>query len=297
VGFDRVAAFSPWLIDWIVASAKSLTPENVPSQLSLLAEKTFQSVTFEICGTEEPQLVVYNFALEAKPLFAGKKDGAIVPYVFAKPPFKKALTGAALQHTWTAQNIQEDFGPAAFDANVLKAVCGQFRYAAYQLNEEYRAQKSRPGGLYFNNFVVEGKILYLLDNKGACISRDAGLYKVKPKDIAASHWPIFDSFLQARALEALEKIYSSPDGAVTPKILQKEMDLSDKEWEKCVFISPFVPASVSRPIISSLVGSLKIFSVLWRRTRTHERQTLTDCSRWLSWSVFPEVASPLSQHA
>lgn len=210
-------------------------PDDLPAHLSIVADKTVQSLTLEICGHDEAQLVVYPFALEAKPIFVNKVDGTIVPFALAKPG-KKAVSGPALKHTWTAETIQEDFGPAAWDANLLKAICGQFRFVAGQTNDAYRAEKGRPAGLYFSNFVVEGKVLYLLNNKGQCISRETGIYKVKPKDTLASHWPVFDTYLQGRAMEALEKIYSSPDGIVTSKTLQKEMDMPDREWEKCGFV-------------------------------------------------------------
>jgi hypothetical protein len=48
----------------------------------------------------------------------------------------------------------------------------------------------------YNHFIVEGRVLYLLNSKGHLIDRN--MFKIKPKDIEEVHWSNFDSTLQGK---------------------------------------------------------------------------------------------------
>lgn len=56
------------------------------------------------------------------------------------------------------------------------------------MNQEYRKEHKLEAKYEHNHFIVEGKVLYLLDEKGSLINRT--MYKIKPSDIEE-----VDSFL------------------------------------------------------------------------------------------------------
>jgi hypothetical protein len=52
----------------------------LPPALSALADSNIQSISFELCGSDFPELVKYNFAMALIPLYCTTYSGAIKPY-------------------------------------------------------------------------------------------------------------------------------------------------------------------------------------------------------------------------
>lgn len=123
----------------------------------------------------------YNFDLDLKPLFITYTDGTITP----------------------CKN-EGDIGPLPFDNAHVRETCMQLQEQDFQANEKYRKENNLEHKYEYNHFIIEGRVLYLLDKDHKLIKRT--MYKVKPKDIEEVHWSNFDATVQGRVREALEKL-------------------------------------------------------------------------------------------
>jgi len=209
------------------ANAK-LTLENLPESLLVLLDPLVQSVAFEICGSALPHLVKYDFKIDAKPLFITKINGAIVPY---KLYILSQQTSTPSQPSKEIQNSPyDDIGPIPMDQNKIVHICEEFKQLAFDLNEKFRRERNIPLSYYFESFIIEGKVIYFLNEDNELVHRNA-LFKVKPKDIELFHWEQFDAPLQAKALEALCKIYQR-DLPMSDETIRKEMELSERGWAR-----------------------------------------------------------------
>lgn len=128
-------------------------------------------MVFELCGSEDPHLITYDFPLCLKALFLTRLDGRLEP-----------VTDAAC------------IGPHEFNVG-LAAVCQKLQSESLQINEEHRRKRNLSHGFWFGHFAVEGHVLYLLDESGSA-ARDA-VYKIKPSDVEPYHWEQFDSAAHA----------------------------------------------------------------------------------------------------
>jgi hypothetical protein len=141
-----------------------------------------QSVAFELCGSKVPHLVKYDFELSLEPLFYTHYDGRIAPDQKALPNQNASLTSSLL-YSATDQNSKEetpDEGLKSLTPEMLKKVLKEFQIAAYEENANYRTKNHLTPVYWYNHFVVEGKVLYLCDEKMTLVRRDA-IYKIKPK--------------------------------------------------------------------------------------------------------------------
>jgi hypothetical protein len=132
----------------------------------------------------------------------------------------------------------EDLGPFDFDAQKVVDLCKKCQNDDYTANEEYRKARNLPPRYEYNHFIIEGRVLYLMDTKGRVLDRT--MYKIKPKDIEEVHWSNFDMTIQGRVREAIEKIVlrgksmtedSLKEGRWSdsvPKLI--ELDMGPKEW-------------------------------------------------------------------
>jgi predicted kinase len=220
----------------------SLKFQCLPPQLQLLKDyENVQSICFELCGNEEPHLVKYDFPLALQPLFMTSPYGDITPFT----------AEASLHHKFykedqkAEENKEEELRVDPSDAELLSktgkilpftgeeeilALDNKLKRWALRKNKAHRAAHSLPEGYLYNNFVVEGWVLYLLDASGRAIGRDK-LYKVKPNDIDGSHFELFDNSLQRLVIEALERIYQAGK-PVNEETLRRELDLSPRGWTR-----------------------------------------------------------------
>ncbi len=76
---------------------------------------------------------------------------------------------------------------------------------------------------------MEGKVLYLLNEKGHLINRT--MYKIKPPDIEEVHWSNFDNLMQGRVREAVEKC-AQREKKPPEENLRDELDMGPKEWSR-----------------------------------------------------------------
>jgi predicted phosphohydrolase/predicted kinase len=178
-------------------------PEVTDGIAEMLVHPDVQAVSCELCGTKEKHLVKYDFDIQLKQLFAIMKDGNIRPFINNQ-----------------SQLVQP---------NDLVAMCKESQIRDLATNMEYRAANNLPHKYEYEHFAVEGKVLYLLDDKANVIDRT--LYKIKPSDIEEVHWQTFNATMQGRVAEAVKKI--SADGMpITEDALKAELDMGPKEWEK-----------------------------------------------------------------
>ena len=113
----------------------------------------------------------YDFDLSLKGLFIVHTDGNISVY----------------------RNPDTDIGPFEFDAKKLRLnlmllirsqvveTCQKLQDSDFELNQKYRQQHNLPHRYEYNHFIMEGRVLYLLDEKEQLIKKT--MYKVKPRDI------------------------------------------------------------------------------------------------------------------
>lgn len=179
---------------------------DLPGALMPLLKDSTQSMSFELCGRKEPHLVQYNFDIALVPLFTTREDGRIEPAVLEPSRFTHNPDNKLIQDT-----------------------CREEQSWCFGVNEQYRTENNLPLKYEYEHFAVEGKVLYLLDYHGICISRT--LYKVKPKDIEEVHWQSFNNDIKGRVLEAINKI-KRDEQVVTPQAIQMQLDMGPKEWDK-----------------------------------------------------------------
>jgi hypothetical protein len=131
-----------------------------------------QSISFELCGSEEPHLVAYSFALDLKPLFFTSPAGVISPIIPARPflpPLARdllhqpATTGAAAPSAAGEADAQAD---AALqfterrlpftDSQDLQRVCRDLQQWGEHQNRAWRNLKNLTQALFFHHFIIEG---------------------------------------------------------------------------------------------------------------------------------------------
>uniref|UniRef100_A0A6B2L7C5 Zeta toxin domain-containing protein n=1 Tax=Arcella intermedia TaxID=1963864 RepID=A0A6B2L7C5_9EUKA len=126
------------------------------------------------------------------------------------------------------KELTKSVGPLPFDSAQLNLLLADFRTKALSMNQQYRTEENRVEGYYYSNFLIEGKVLYCLDQNNMLTHREA-IYKIKPSDIETSHRVVFDYAMQYRSLEALSKLYSRGDKC-NEENMRKELDLSPSAW-------------------------------------------------------------------
>eukprot|EP01080_Neovahlkampfia_damariscottae_P003008 gene3008-5018_t len=176
----------------------------------LANDKNIQSMSFELCGQKEPHLVHYNFDIKLQPLFYQTVNGEIAPII---------------------EEIDKEYiyGPIEYDQEKLVKDCMECQKRDLEANEKYRKEKNLQHRYEHDHFIVEGKVLYALDEKGFILKRT--MYKIKPKDIEEVHWGTFDQQMEGRVKEAVEKVVVR-ELDFTYENLREEMDMRDKEWSK-----------------------------------------------------------------
>jgi len=204
--------------------ASYLTEKNLPPHLRELTNPDIQSITFELCGSLIPQLVTYAFPLQLIPLFSTDHGGRIYPLLKRthELPADQPLLDRVVE-------LLADIGPDSYDLGTIKKLTETYRMNALLLNEDYRRSNNLQAGYCFNNFLVEGKVLYLLGDDQFSISRES-IFKIKPVDIELSHSVKFDSSLMLKALESLSKIYSK-GLTLNEKSLRSEMNMPELIWQ------------------------------------------------------------------
>jgi hypothetical protein len=88
-------------------------------------------------------------------------------------------------------NIELNFGPFKFDPETVVEYCKKLQHLSELRNQRYREANNLTIKYEYNHFIVEGHVLYLMDEEDRIIGRT--MYKVKPRDIEEVHW-VSDSF-------------------------------------------------------------------------------------------------------
>eukprot|EP01130_Rhizamoeba_saxonica_P016256 TRINITY_DN747_c0_g1_i1.p1 TRINITY_DN747_c0_g1~~TRINITY_DN747_c0_g1_i1.p1 ORF type:complete len:738 (+),score=178.47 TRINITY_DN747_c0_g1_i1:260-2215(+) len=191
-----------------INDSTKISLDSLPDNLSELADPVIQSKTFEICGGCRSSLVFYEFDVEAKPLFTTSVTGMIRPHVIDS-------------------NEDETGFLMISESGQINEWCQNFRENALSINEEYRKENDLEEGYYFNNFLVEGRVLYYLNSSGE-VSRE-NIFKVKPRDIWKYHFIQFDNFLQTKALHSMDSLYRKGE-QICEETMNNEMDIDPRAW-------------------------------------------------------------------
>lgn len=88
--------------------------DALPDALAPLKEDDVQSISFELCGADEPSLVKYSFVLSLKPLFITTRKGAIKPVIAADAKTKIEAPKADASYDERLNHWQADVGPLPF---------------------------------------------------------------------------------------------------------------------------------------------------------------------------------------
>jgi predicted kinase len=212
----------------------------------LLEQPDVQSVTYELIGRKAPQLVAYDFDLQLQPILATTYDGTIIPQALLNSQVIPVVEGQdpiqLLQENDECV-ISGEFGPFDFDHTLLADFARVYRSRALAINNEFRAQRGLKEGYRTENFKLEGKVVYLLNDFNGAVSRTA-LYKLKPADTAKSHVEVMDAGMQSQLFEALEKLYSRGI-ALTAEQLCREMSMSERLWD--MFGANLMEMALNRP--------------------------------------------------
>jgi hypothetical protein len=123
-------------------------------------------------------LVKYDFELELQPLFITSHEGNITPV---------KNKGNATNHLKLGLEKLEWTSPITIPAQEITSEqlfkkISEFRTDALKLNDQFRTENKLQKMFWYEHFLVEGKVLYLLDKSGELLSRDS-MYKIKPEVI------------------------------------------------------------------------------------------------------------------
>lgn len=189
--------------------------QPLPKSLKDLTTKKVQSITFELCGNQVPHLVKYDFQLALKPLFLTYMDGRISPILSTEEGSTevKVIDSDQVKTKGDLERVLEVLQDEALTANI-----------------KYRESRGLSHCYWYDHFIVEGHVLYLVDEDNFLINRDY-IYKIKPKDIELFHWEQFDERVQTKVLLALQSIFTK-DLEPDEKTLKAELDMSDAQWQK-----------------------------------------------------------------
>jgi predicted kinase len=219
---------------------------SLPTALLALGLPTVQSATFELCGARVPHIVRYPFQLALMPLFITFVNGKISPFMESNNPHRNVsycvqMQGKLLEMTSCINNFVStglgvSFGPiTVVDKNsveYMEAVCEKLRNEAYEVNATYRASQGgrlKEGCYWFDHFLVEGWVLYLLDSLGVASSNT--IYKVKPKDTVTAHSEKFDAGAQTLVLMTVREMYEKGKNQKdVMKTLKTELDMTNETW-------------------------------------------------------------------
>ena len=212
------------------AAASSTTQLN--NAFPILTQPEIQSVTYELIGKQFAQLVAYDFDNKIQPLFATTTDGTMIPQALLSANVIPVKEDANVQDLLAddAAVISGEFGPFDFDASLIGSFSKAYRTRALALNNSFRESRGLKDGYRTENFITEGKIIFLLNDFNGTMSRSS-LYKLKPADTIRSHAEILDVGMQTQLFEAVEKIYAR-GLAMTPELLKSEMQIADRLWKR-----------------------------------------------------------------
>lgn len=213
-------------------AAQSSSTTQLNNAFPLLTQPEIQSVTYELIGKQFAQLVAYDFDNKIQPLFATTFDGTMIPQALLSAnviPVKEDADVQALLAD-DANVIAGEFGPFDFDPSLIGSFSKSYRARALELNKAFRESRGLKEGYRTENFITEGKIIFLLNDFNGTASRSS-LYKLKPSDTIRSHAEVLDIGMQTQLFEAIEKIYSR-GLTMSADLMKSEMMIADRLWAR-----------------------------------------------------------------
>jgi predicted kinase len=172
------------------AAASDVAP--LPPLLSLLADDKLQSICFELCGSQLPHLIAYDFEIALKPLYKTDTQGNISPVLVEEG-------GHGQLHAFV-------------DRAELEGRCRQLQAADLAANEACRAKRSLSPLIWLNHFAVEGHVLYLLQSRATLKASAASLRSLAAAKRSSDTAARVASVAAAKAAQSLQN-GSGADGA------------------------------------------------------------------------------------
>ncbi|EGG17381.1 hypothetical protein DFA_08376 [Cavenderia fasciculata] len=179
-----------------------------------------RSMVFELCGSRVAHIVKYNFAANLQPLFEISNDGFIKPFI------PLAAESAAADPTLGLVTLDE---PSTLKnlSNLVKDI----KESLLEVNKKFRVDNGLSENMYwYNHFLQEGRVLYILDENGQQLVNDS-ILAIKPADTDKFHWEQFDSGIQTKVLMIAQELREK-GSAVDKQSLRRELDLDEFSWAK-----------------------------------------------------------------
>jgi len=193
--------------------------DRFPTLLTALEDTQIESVVFELCGSQVPHIVKYDFDVDLKPLFTINTQGKISP-----------ITNNTVeqQHVTLVKDEQ--------DSNVHKQklidTMEELKEKIYQENVNFRKQNNLAENIFWlNHFAQEGRVVYIMDSNNQYLEDSKLIFSVKPKDTERNHWEQFDSGIQSKILIILKEL-KEKGMPINKDTLKKELDIDDYTWAR-----------------------------------------------------------------
>jgi len=207
---------------------QAMLPSDSNYFTKFIEDTTINALSCELCGSDEPHLVRYDFDIELKPLLYLHENGSIEPCISMPQQAVDAIDAASpvqINHLYPYDGKTSD--------GYKELIHRVQELQAYNLglNEKFRTDNGLSHQYEYNHFITEGNVLYLLNDKNQCVDRNL-IYKIKPTDVEEVHWETFGDKHKKLVDEALHKI-DLRQLELTEENVKRELDtIGDKGWGK-----------------------------------------------------------------
>ncbi|KAM9998381.1 hypothetical protein ACTFIY_008042 [Dictyostelium cf. discoideum] len=249
---------------------KLMVPKLIES-LFLKKEKEIQSIVFELCGSKLPHIVKYDFDIDLKPLFTISTQGGLIKPIIDDDSSKDNGQIQFVQYVKINNNSEED-------NKKLIELIDEIKINLLKENQEFRKVNGLSENMiWFNHFLQEGRVLYLLNDQGTLVNHRQ-IYSIKPKDAEKSHWEQFDNGIQSKLLMTVKEM-SEKSITIDKDTLRKELDLDQVSWNRHEndICSLALPPVVTTPLSKS---KLVITCGLPACGKSYFAQAISERSSW-----------------
>lgn len=253
-----------FILDYLQVSNEFQT-SNLQSKLwqifPILHEDLVQSVSYELIGRKIPHLVKYDFDNLLYPLFITKKDGSIIPQNLFGIDNRGEMTGEFSSFLQDKNSVlYGECGPFKWNQNYLNHFITEFKQISLILNEEYRTINRLGSGYLLENFICEGKVIYLLNQQNHLISRSS-IYKLRSLDIERNKFYIFNISFQTLALNTVFNLRSNQMELNQNNLIQ-EMKISPHTWNKFSTDIIKLTSDIPSPLTNSFKAKPKMLILI-----------------------------------
>ncbi|KAM9963968.1 hypothetical protein ACTFIW_005609 [Dictyostelium discoideum] len=213
------------------ANTNKLMVPKLIEPLFLKKEKEIQSIVFELCGSKLPHIVKYDFDIDLKPLFTISTQGGLIKPIIDDNSSKDNGQIQFVQYVKINNNNNNNNNSEEEDNKKLIELIDEIKINLLKENQEFRKVNGLSENMiWFNHFLQEGRVLYLLNDQGTLVNHRQ-IYSIKPKDAEKSHWEQFDNGIQTKLLMTVKEM-SEKSITIDRDTLRKELDLDQVSWTR-----------------------------------------------------------------